>query len=496
MAERRSSSIKERLIAEVLELGRIPRETKKEENARERKLKMNLRNHNLLERAKRELQARSIPYVRTRLTMKTPASSPKALPRSLRMTGHCGSHPAAELSSEMTALDACGPSRGRKRNALDAGLPGHPAKGREEVDSANTEDESIAIKYWYLPEVDQSIWKFVQAHGRPRETSTKGSEERRLARCIRDKWTELHQETRTLLEALDDPAGVIALAQADLERLETKAPLETHHELVRGLKAIMGLPSLAALKRLKRNVDGTLSEVWRQAGMQIQIRPPGADTCVKIPLAVLHHNYYHACHQEMETIFSDDPHPAAPKRRIYADFYAACRSPDRRHLEPFPTSFATQCGSRRFKPYQCIEQLALIELVDMSVEKLPYTYHQIQNQIRVARNKETNECQVLSQVLDSAVQRLCSYCNDPTCANEHARFLGVQGTATERQGKLRAMVQTLADAFEKENVGATAFKPNHFATLSVYCALFLGKDDTRPQWSQPVVRRSPRIHPR
>ena len=46
-----ASSIKEGLIAEVLELGRIPRETKKanyEGNTRERKLKKNLRNHKVL----------------------------------------------------------------------------------------------------------------------------------------------------------------------------------------------------------------------------------------------------------------------------------------------------------------------------------------------------------------------------------------------------------------------------------------------------------------
>jgi len=84
-------------------------------------------------------------------------------------------------------------------------------------------------------------------------------------------------------------------------------------------------------------------------------------------------------------------------------------------------------------------------------------------------------------VLDSAVQRLSEYSRDSACGYANARFLDLQGSETERQGKLRVMVQTLADAFEKENVDATAFKPNHFAILSVYYALFLGKDDTRPR---------------
>ena len=482
------------LIAEVLELGRMPRHSRGK--PREVRLRQSLMYHNLIQRAKRELKSRSIPSVRTRLTMKTPASSPKAQSKSLRTAGRCDPHPKAELSSEMKALNAGDSSH----DALDAGLPSRPAQLSEEVDSATAADESIAMTHWYLPEIEQDIFTFTQAHRRPREHS-KDKQEVQLARHIRYNWITLHEETQQLLDKADDPAGVVALAQADLGRLESKGLLETQHELVRGLQAITKLPSQKSFKKLRHNNDGTLSDIWRQAGIQIAVRTSGPDSITRsgstsgskwgrlTPLSVLHHNYYHACHQAMETIFSDDPHPAAPKKRIYADFYAACRAPERRHLEPFPTSRATQCGSRRFKAYQCIEQLALIELVDMSVEKLPYKYHQIQNLIQVARKKETSEFKLMSQVLDSAAQRLCSYCNDSTNANEHARFLDVQGqgklranyTPTERQGKLRAMVQTLADAFEKENIDATFFKPNHFATLSVYYALFLGKDDAIPR---------------
>ena len=80
-------------------------------------------------------------------------------------------------------------------------------------------------------------------------------------------------------------------------------------------------------------------------------------------------------------------------------------------------------------------------------------------------------------MLECAVQRLVNYSLDST----NARFLNLQGTETERQEKLRVMVQTLADVFEKENVDATVFKPNNFATLRVYYVLFLRKDDTRPR---------------
>ena len=478
----RNKELQKEIIAAVVELGRMPRESRC--SSREANLKQKIRKHNLFAWAKRELQSRSIPYVRTRLTRKTSASSPAAQLKSLCMIGRCDAHPATELSSEMKAMDDRAPSRGRKRKAIDAGLISHPAQESEEVDRTITEDASIDLGWtWYLPEEEQAIWKFVQDYGRPLETKKKNKQEKRLARHIRCNWLTLDTVTKELIQGLDDPAGVTALAQADLDRLIKKDPNATHHELIRGLKAIVGRPSVSALMSLKYNEDGTPSDIWRRAGIHRQIKPlsQGKIRLVRIPLAVLHHNYYHACHQEIETIFSDDPHPAEPKKRTYADFYAACRAPDKRHLEPFSTNFATQCGSRRFRPYQCIEQLALIELVDMSVEKLPYTYNKIQNLIRVARNEETNECQVLSHVLDSAVQRLCSYCNDPTWADEHARFVGVQGTATERQGKLRSMVQTLADAFEKQNIDARAFKPNHFATLSVYYALFVGKDDTCPR---------------
>ena len=481
LLEFRTKELQKEIISEVLELGRMPRASR--QKARERKLMKKIQYHNLFAWAKRELQSRSIPYVRTRLTRKTSASSPAAQLKSLCMIGRCDAHPVTELSSEMKAMDDRAPSRGRKRKAIDAGLISHPAQESEEVDRTTAEDASIDLSWtWYLSEEEQSIWKFVQDYGRPMESKKKSKQEQLLAKHIRRNWLNLDEVTRQLIQRLDDPAGVTALAQADLDRLIKKDVENSHHELIRGLKAIVGLPSVTALMPLKHNEDGTPSNIWRQAGIHIQMKPLSqVIRQVRIPLAVLHHNYYHACHQEIETIFSDDPHPAEPKKRIYADFYAACRSPDQRQLEPFTTSFATQCGSRRFRPYQCIEQLALIELVDMSVEKLPYTYNKIQNLIRVARNEETCECQVLSQVLDSAVQRLCSYCNDPTWADEHARFVGVQGTATERQGKLRSMVQTLADAFEKQNVDARAFKPNHFATLSVFYALFIGKDDTRPR---------------
>ena len=41
------------------------------------------------------------------------------------------------------------------------------------------------------------------------------------------------------------------------------------------------------------------------------------------------------------------------------------------------------------------------------------------------------------------------------------------------------MVESLEAALEKEGISATLFNPNHFATLSVYFARFLGTDRVR-----------------
>ena len=57
----------------------------------------------------------------------------------------------------------------------------------------------------------------------------------------------------------------------------------------------------------------------------------------------------------------------------------------------------------------------------------------------------------------------------------------MQGTDIEKQTQLRDMVEKLREAFDKENVDITAFKPGQVATLSVYYALFLRKNDTRPR---------------
>ena len=59
--------------------------------------------------------------------------------------------------------------------------------------------------------------------------------------------------------------------------------------------------------------------------MQLRCTCPGSDRQEKIPLAVLHHYYMRACTEEVTAFIRVGPHPAAASKRLFADFYAACR---------------------------------------------------------------------------------------------------------------------------------------------------------------------------
>ena len=97
------------------------------------------------------------------------------------------------------------------------------------------------------------------------------------------------------------------------------------------------------------------------------------------------------------------------------------------------------------------------------------------------RQQESCDCEVLSEMLEAAVRRLMAYSADPTWSFAQAQFLKLKGTIMDRERQLRDMVQKLAEAFEQENLDPSVFKPNHFAALSAYHAIFLRKGDTRPR---------------
>ena len=97
------------------------------------------------------------------------------------------------------------------------------------------------------------------------------------------------------------------------------------------------------------------------------------------------------------------------------------------------------------------------------------------------RQQESCDCEVVSEMLEAAVQRLIAYGADPTWSYAQALFLKLKSTVMDRQQQLRDMVQKLAEAFQKEIVESAVFKPNHFASLSAYHAIFLRKGDSRPR---------------
>ena len=126
--------------------------------------------------------------------------------------------------------------------------------------------------------------------------------------------------------------------------------------------------------------------------------------------------------------------------------------------------------------------LTLIELVDTPFWKLPHDDKSLVSMVLAQRQQESSDCEVLSEMLDAAAQRLIAYSADPTWSYAQARFLKLKGTAMDRQRQLRDMVQKLAEAFQKEHVDPVAVKPNHFASLSAYHAICLRNGDSRPRY--------------
>jgi hypothetical protein len=171
-------------------------------------------------------------------------------------------------------------------------------------------------------------------------------------------------------------------------------------------------------------------------------------------------------------------------KRSRNDFFAACRSPVKRLLEPFPLDVNTQFQFNAFAPHQCLRQLALIELEDIDYIHLPLEHNTFLEAINVARMAENLQCNLLSEMHEAAIQCLIQYISKPERNFANARFLNLM--VVEGQSKpqpcrnvfsahiaIREMVTILTHAFEKENIDMTVFKPKQFATLSVYYSKFL-----------------------
>ena len=97
-------------------------------------------------------------------------------------------------------------------------------------------------------------------------------------------------------------------------------------------------------------------------------------TQVKISLWEFHYHLSHQLLREVDAFCDGDSHPVAQcasTNRLYSDFFASCRSAERRILEPFPARLAAQCRSGSFAPHHCLRQLALIECPNKTLKDIP-----------------------------------------------------------------------------------------------------------------------------
>ena len=149
----------------------------------------------------------------------------------------------------------------------------------------------------------------------------------------------------------------------------------------------------------------------------------------------------HSVHEEVRDCLSGDAHPVQPKARLFIDFYSGCRSAEQRRYEPFQTACEWQTSSGPFRPFQCWRLLALIELVDTPFWKLPHDHNRLLSMVLAQRQQESCDCEVLSEMLEAAVQRLIAYSADPTWSYAQAQFLKLEGTIMDRQTQLRDILK-------------------------------------------------------
>ncbi len=148
-----------------------------------------------------------------------------------------------------------------------------------------------------------------------------------------------------------------------------------------------------------------------------------------------------------------------------------------------------------WKTHQCLRQLALAELVGKECVDLPLDHDALLREVRHCRASEKCKCERTGEVEEAAVQRLIQYSRSTERVNANARFLDLKESYRDESGKdkakkvetdvaaqsaLRDMARQLADACGKNSVKITVFKPNHFATLSVYFAKLVTFETQKP----------------
>ncbi len=136
--------------------------------------------------------------------------------------------------------------------------------------------------------------------------------------------------------------------------------------------------------------------------------------------------------------------------------------------------------------------------MDREYQDYPLDREVLLSDARCCRALAECKCELFSGRKEAAAQRLIQYFRRTDRGHANARLLQlnqkeltcdekgkVEKTTAEWdlavQARLRDMVEQLENALEMENVDMTVFKPNHFATLSVYFAKLVAFEIEKPR---------------
>ena len=272
----------------------------------------------------------------------------------------------------------------------------HPF-GSRSAHSASGSAHSAAVS---LPPLDASIIEEVQKLGRHplelytcngKEFSREEQDERSLARKIRKNFSKLLSDTVSYLSRLKLEYKWIEDVVEAAEKLHrykrklTKEKGARLWELRRRLQLMSQVQPHHVLKNEKFD-NSKVSHWWSTAGICEQPMVPkwclfdeskSSATQVKISLWEFHYHLSHQLLREVDAFCDGDSHPVAQSAStnpLYSDFFASCRSAERRTLEPFPARLAAQCRSGSFAPHHCLRQLALIECPNKTLKDIPNVY--------------------------------------------------------------------------------------------------------------------------
>ena len=123
---------------------------------------------------------------------------------------------------------------------------------------------------------------------------------------------------------------------------------------------------------------------------------------VKICLWEFHYHLSHQLLREVGAFWDGGSHPVAQCNstdRLYSDFFASCRSAERRTWEPFPARLVVQCPSGSFAPHHCVRQLALIEFPNKSLKDIPSVCKMLQLLGRGPPSREIIEFAVVALLI-------------------------------------------------------------------------------------------------